>query len=122
MSSAAPASAASATAASAAAAAPAAKSKAKKRKQHSESHLRNSIRIALVCQSNLNRSMEAHWLLQETGNIRSYSFGAGTKVRLPGETIDRPHVYEFGTTYDQMYKSEDDSSSSGGNEQERSDE
>jgi len=58
-----------------------------------------------VCQSNLNRSMEAHWLLQEEGNIRAYSFGAGTKVRLPGETLQTPHVYEFGTPYTQMYKS-----------------
>jgi RNA polymerase II subunit A C-terminal domain phosphatase SSU72 len=49
--------------------------------------------------------MEAHWLLQEEGNIRAYSFGAGTKVRLPGETLQTPHVYEFGTPYTQMYKS-----------------
>jgi RNA polymerase II subunit A C-terminal domain phosphatase SSU72 len=65
--------------------------------------LRNRIAIALVCQSNLNRSMEAHWELQES-NIRAYSFGAGTKVRLPGETLQTPHVYEFGTPYDRMYK------------------
>jgi RNA polymerase II subunit A C-terminal domain phosphatase SSU72 len=70
-----------------------------------ETQLRDCISIALICQSNLNRSMEAHWVLQEKGHIRSYSFGAGSKVRLPGETMDRPHVYEFGTTYDAMYKS-----------------
>jgi len=67
-------------------------------------HLRSSLRIALICQSNLNRSMEAHWVLQEEGGIRAYSFGAGNKVRLPGETIDTPHVYGFGTAYDKMYK------------------
>ena len=62
-----------------------------------------SIRFAVVCSSNQNRSMEAHNIMLKKGfNIRS--FGSGKEVKLPGSSIDKPNIYEFGTTYDFMYK------------------
>lgn len=99
------------------------------------------LRIAVVCSSNQNRSMEAHHFLRYFTNEncfenipdltlfslpnrhKSYfiyyivslllfskkgfnvkSFGTGTHVKLPGLAQDRPNVYEFSTTYDEMYK------------------
>ena len=32
------------------------------------------------------------------------SFGSGTQVKLPGLAPDRPNIYDFNTTYDEMYK------------------
>ena len=61
------------------------------------------MRIAVVCSSNQNRSMEAHSVLSKRGfSIRS--FGTGTNVKLPGPSRDRPNVYNFRTTYEEMYK------------------
>lgn len=40
------------------------------------SELRDDIRIALICQSNVNRSMEAHAMLHKNG-YKAYSYGAG---------------------------------------------
>lgn len=32
------------------------------------------------------------------------SFGTGNQVKLPGPAPDRPNIYDFETTYDEMYK------------------
>ena len=46
--------------------------------------------------------MEAHNFLQKRGfNVRS--FGSGNCVKLPGVSIDRPNIFPFDVSYDDMY-------------------
>ena len=43
------------------------------------------------------------FLLSKKGfHVRS--FGTGSVIKLPGMSADQPNVYEFGTTYDEMYQ------------------
>lgn len=32
------------------------------------------------------------------------SFGTGNQVKLPGPSPSQPNIYDFNTTYDEMYK------------------
>lgn len=61
------------------------------------------LKIAVICSSNQNRSMEAHSFLSKKGfNVRS--FGTGANVKLPGSAPDRPNIYPFDLTYDEIYR------------------
>lgn len=62
---------------------------------------RKPLRIAVVCSSNQNRSMEAHNILKKKGYCVE-SFGSGNHVKLPGAAANQPNIYEFCTTYDEM--------------------
>ena len=80
------------------------------------------LRFAVVCSSNMNRSMEAHSFLQKKGyDIKSYGTGQMIKVvfsrklllsftqssfksqQIPGESERKPNTYPFGTTYDHIF-------------------
>lgn len=77
------------------------------------------LRFAVVCASNMNRSMEAHNFLGKKGilnletkkglllicvqgyNIESY--GTGNMIKIPGKSEREPNAYPFGTSYDFIY-------------------
>ncbi|KAG5535819.1 hypothetical protein RHGRI_023549 [Rhododendron griersonianum] len=60
-------------------------------------------RYAMVCSSNQNRSMEAHFVLKREGFDVS-SYGTGAHVKLPGPSLREPNVYDFGTPYKHMFE------------------
>mmetsp|Transcript_4784 Transcript_4784/g.5924 ORF Transcript_4784/g.5924 Transcript_4784/m.5924 type:complete len:210 (-) Transcript_4784:203-832(-) len=64
--------------------------------------LSRQMALALVCNSNVNRSLEGHRILKEKGFGRVWSYGVGSKVRLPG--IRGPSVYMFGTPFEAMQR------------------
>ncbi|CAM9387666.1 unnamed protein product [Ectocarpus sp. 4 AP-2014] len=54
--------------------------------------------FAVVCSSNVNRSIMAEILLKEHG-MRAQSYGTGREVRLPGKDSKSPQSFPFGTPY-----------------------
>ncbi|MEW5304901.1 MAG: hypothetical protein WDW36_007478 [Sanguina aurantia] len=60
------------------------------------------LHFAMVCASNMNRSMEAHLVLQRAG-LKVDSFGVGGHVKLPGPSQREPNIYAFGTPYTKIY-------------------
>jgi len=56
---------------------------------------------AMICSSNMNRSCAGHLSLLQQG-IHVTSYGAGAQVKIPGKHGAR--TFNFGTTYDDMYK------------------
>lgn len=61
----------------------------------------SSMKFAMVCSSNMNRSMEAHKQLK-LKNFNVFSYGVGSMVRLPAPNNGQA-VFQFGTRYEDIY-------------------
>ena len=58
---------------------------------HFRGMAKSRLRFAVVCSSNMNRSMEAHSFLNKKGyNIESY--GTGNMIKIPGESERKPNT------------------------------
>ena len=75
--------------------------KAKVSSNREDGVLNSSLKFAMVCSSNMNRSMEAHKQLKRN-NLDVYSYGVGTMVRLPAPD-NKQAIFEFGTPYKNIY-------------------
>ncbi|XP_062504938.1 RNA polymerase II subunit A C-terminal domain phosphatase SSU72-like [Corticium candelabrum] len=63
----------------------------------------STLKIAVVCSSNQNRSMEAHKFLSKKGfNVQS--FGTNGHVKIPGPSATQPNIYSFDATYEDMFQ------------------
>ncbi|KYR01144.1 hypothetical protein DLAC_02249 [Tieghemostelium lacteum] len=58
----------------------------------------------MVCASNQNRSVEAHYLFMTEGFKNIRSFGTSTHCKLPGPSIDKPNIFSFGTPYQSIHE------------------
>ena len=63
----------------------------------------SKLKVAVVCSSNMNRSMESHSVLSKR-NFKVSSYGTGDKIKIPGKSSREPNVYPFGTTYEEIHK------------------
>ena len=61
-----------------------------------------SLKFAMVCSSNMNRSMEAHKQLKRK-DLNVSSYGVGTMVRLPAPNNSQA-IFPFGTPYREIYE------------------
>eukprot|EP00729_Bicosta_minor_P005094 gene5094-12898_t len=76
----------------------------KRVRRDSELDRPKKLRIAVVCSSNQNRSMEAHLFL-DRAKFQVQSFGTGNHVKIPGMSKEEPKKWKFGeVSYDEMYK------------------
>eukprot|EP01012_Entosiphon_sulcatum_P053625 TRINITY_DN73826_c0_g1_i1.p1 TRINITY_DN73826_c0_g1~~TRINITY_DN73826_c0_g1_i1.p1 ORF type:complete len:199 (+),score=15.99 TRINITY_DN73826_c0_g1_i1:14-610(+) len=57
------------------------------------------LRVNVICQSNMNRSMAAHKCLMSIPTIEVTSSGIGQNVKIPGPSANEPNHYSFGTPY-----------------------
>ncbi|GAM21895.1 hypothetical protein SAMD00019534_050700 [Acytostelium subglobosum LB1] len=62
-------------------------------------------RLAMVCASNQNRSVEAHHLFLSKGYRNIRSFGTSGNCKLPGPSQDKPNIFPFGTPYQAIHES-----------------
>ena len=53
------------------------------------------LKVAVVCSSNMNRSMEAHSVLAKK-NFSVSSYGTGNQIKIPGKSKHEPNIYPFG--------------------------
>ena len=53
------------------------------------------LNVAVVCSSNMNRSMETHSVLTKK-HFQTKSFGTGNQIKIPGRSAKEPNVYPFG--------------------------
>ena len=56
------------------------------------------LNVAVVCSSNMNRSMETHSVLIKK-QFQTKSFGTGDRIKIPGRSVKEPNVYPFGKKY-----------------------
>jgi RNA polymerase II subunit A C-terminal domain phosphatase SSU72 len=59
------------------------------------------LRFAMICISNMNRSIGVHEKLLNAG-FQVKSFGVGNKIKLPGLSKEKPILFPFGTTYEEI--------------------
>ena len=52
----------------------------------------------------LHRNWQMFSFFFSKRGYRVRSFGTGNQVKLPGSAPDKPNIYDFHTTYDEMYK------------------
>ncbi|EDW32676.1 GL18262 [Drosophila persimilis] len=60
------------------------------------------LQVVTVRAASVPSSKPHNFLAKKGFNVRSY--GTGERVKLPGMTFDKPNVYEFGTSYEDIHR------------------